>query len=308
MAKKKETVRFTKRAMIGLLFILGLSLLYWNYQYIGRDKVMKKLKKFLWTLLILVILSGVAFFFGWVQLVVPADAYGVMMSKTHGLDHTLIRAGEFRWVWYKLIPSNVEIQVFRLKNMLRPVRTDGTLPSGAEYAALAGSTADFSYQIEAMLSFSIKPESLVNLVSSKHITGQDDLDAFEETLADEIQVFALQRLRVYLDDELKVEELLASGSIAQLNYDIQKAFSHIESLSLVIHTPRFPDIKLYQEFRSLHQEYIARQKNYLHTEAIVQAETRISSYIRFDELSKIGELLTTYPILLQYLQLEATLK
>jgi hypothetical protein len=269
---------------------------------------MKTLKKFLWTLLILVILGGAAFFFGWAQLMVPADAYGVMMSKTHGLDPTLIRAGEFRWVWYKLIPSNVEIQVFRLKNMLRSVRTDGTLPSGAEYAVLAGSTADFSYQIEATLSFSIRPESLVNLVSSKHITGQDALDAFEETLADEIQAFALQRLRVYLDDELKMEELLASGSIVQLNSDIQKAFPHIESLSLVIHTPRFPDIKLYQEFRSLHQEYIARQKNYLHTEAGAQAETRISSYIRFDELSKIGELLSTYPILLQYLQLEATLK
>jgi hypothetical protein len=268
----------------------------------------KILKKFLWTLFILVVLSGVAFFLGWAQLTVPADAYGVMMSKTHGLDHTLIRAGDFRWVWYKLIPNNVEILVFRLKNILRPVRTDGALPSGTEYAALAGSTADFSYQIEATLSFSIKPESLIGLVSSKYITGQDGLGAFEEMRADEIQAFALQRLRVYLDDKLKVEELLASGSLAQLNYDIEKAFPDIESLSLIIHTPRFPDIKLYQEFRSLYQEYIARQKNYLHTEVSVQAETRIDSYIRFDELSKIGELLTTYPILLQYLQLEATLK
>ncbi|MDR1325048.1 MAG: hypothetical protein LBK00_03315 [Treponema sp.] len=269
---------------------------------------MKTLKKFLWTLLILAVLGGVVFFFGWAQLTVPADAYGVMISKTHGLDHTPIMAGEFRWVWYKLIPSNVEIQIFRLKNMFRPVRTDGTLPSGAEYAALAGSTADFSYQIEAALSFSIKPESLIDLVSSKHINGQDGLDAFEETLADEIQAFALQRLRVYLDNEPKVEELLASGSIAQLNYDIQRAFSNIESLSLIIHTPRFPDIKLYQEFRSLHQEYIAQQRNYLHTEAGTKAETQMSSNIRFDELARIGELLTTYPILLEYLQLEAALK
>ena len=269
---------------------------------------MKTLKKFLWMLLILVVLGGVVFFFGWAQLTVPTDAYGVMMSKTHGFDHTLIKAGEFRWVWYKLIPNNVEIQVFRLKNILRPVRTDGALPSGAEYAALAGSTADFSYKIEATLSFCIKPESLIDLVSGKHLTGQDALDAFEDMLADEIQAFALQRLRVYLDDELKVEELLASGSIAQLNYDIEQAFPDIESLSLIIHTPHFPDIKLYQEFRSLYQEYIARQKNYLHTEVSVQAETRIDSYIRFDELSKIGELLTTYPILLQYLQLEATMK
>ncbi|MDR2419583.1 MAG: hypothetical protein LBD79_11110 [Treponema sp.] len=269
---------------------------------------MKILKKFLWVLLILVVLGGAAFFFGWAQLTVPTDAYGVMMSKTHGLDHALIRAGEFRWVWYKLIPNNVEIQVFRLKNMLRPLRTNGTLPSSAEYAALAGSPVDFSYQIEATLSFSIKSESLINLVISRHIKGQDGLDAFEETLADEIQAFALQRLRVYLDDELKMEELLASGSIAQLNYDIQKAFPDIENLSLVIHTPRFPDLKLYQDFRSLYQEYIARQKDCLHTEVGVQAETRISSYIRFDELSRLGELLTTYPILLEYLQLEATLK
>jgi hypothetical protein len=269
---------------------------------------MKTLKKFLWMLFILVVLGGAAFFFGWAQLAVPADAYGVMMSKTHGLDNTLIRAGEFRWVWYKLIPRNVEIQVFRLKPILRPLKTNGTLPSGAEYADLAGSSADFSYQIEAVLAFSVKPASIISMVNDKHINGQDGLDAFTETLADEMQAFALQHLRAYLDDELKVEELIVSGSIAQLNNDIQKAFPDIENLSLVIYTPHFPDIKLYRELRTLYQEYIARQKDYLHTEVGEKAETRISSAIRLDELARIGELLTTYPVLLQYLQLEATLK
>jgi hypothetical protein len=269
---------------------------------------MKTSKKLIWTLLILIILGGAAFFFGWAQLTVPAGDYGVMISKTHGLDQTLIKSGEFRWVWYKLIPQNVKIQVFKIEKMVRPIRTEGALPSGEEYATLAGSTADFSYQVEATLSFNVKPESLISLVNGKQINEQAGLDAFEETLADEIRAFALQRLRICIDDVKKVEELQASGSIAQLNYDIQGAFPDIENLSLVMHTPRFPDITLYKEFRALHQEYIARQKDYLHTNASQQAETHIGSYIRFDELSKMGELLTTYPILLQYLQLELTLK
>jgi hypothetical protein len=269
---------------------------------------MKTLKKLMWTLLILIILGGVAFFLGWAQLMVPTGDYGVMISKTHGLDHTLIKAGEFRWVWYKLIPQNVKVQVFRIEKMVRLIRTEGTLPSGVEYATFAGSAADFSYQVEATLSFNIKPESLVGLVNGKHINEQASLDTFEETLADEVRAFALQRLRVWIDDVKKVEELQASGSIAQLNYDIQGAFPDIENLSLVMHTPRFPDITLYQEFRALHQEYIARQRDYLHTDASQQAETRIGSYLRFDELSRMGELLTTYPRLIQYLQLESALK
>jgi hypothetical protein len=268
---------------------------------------MKTTTKFLVTIVILLLLGGLVFFFGWAQLAVPVNAYGVMRSKTHGIDPAIIHAGEFRWVWFKLIPTNVEIQAFTIDQQTQAITMQDTLPSGAEYATFAGSGADFSYELNGTLAFSIKPQSLIKLMQERHINTQEDLNGFEAALADEVRMFALQRLRIYMEKKDKIEELLASASIAQLNTDISEAFPDIEHLALLMYTHGFPDLTLYHEYRSLYQEYIARQRDYLHTEAALQANSRISAYVRFDDLAKYGELLTKYPILLQFIELEASL-
>ncbi|MDR3302866.1 MAG: hypothetical protein LBS86_00455 [Treponema sp.] len=268
---------------------------------------MKIGKKILVTFITFLILGGAAFFFGWAQLFVPPYAYGVMRSKTHGIDPAIIQAGYFRWVWYKLIPTNVEIQNFTIDKQVRTLTTKETLPSGAEYATFAGSSAEFSYELNGTLSFNIKPESLISLVRERHINNQEDLDVFEATLADDIRLYAFQRLRIYMEDERRVEELIETASVAQLNSDITLTFPDIEQLSVLLYTRQFPDIALYREYRGLYQEYIARQRDYLHTEQALQANSRIGTYIRFDDLTKYGELLTKYPMLLQFMELEARL-
>jgi hypothetical protein len=260
------------------------------------------MKKFIAVMLI--ILGGAAFFLGWVQLTVPPGAYGVMRSKTHGLDPCIIQEGEFRWVWYKLIPTNVDIQVFTLPAISRSLKTREVLPSGNEYASFAGFSVDFSYDLSATLSFNIKPNALLSLMEDKNITDQEDLAAFAEILGEEVEAFALQRLRIYTEEEEKVGEIVTSGSLLQLNSDVEKAFPHIEHFSCLMHTAHFPDITLYRQFRSLYEGYVERQKAYMRTEKLLQPEIRMSSYIRLDELAKYGELLTKYPILLQYLSLE----
>jgi hypothetical protein len=268
---------------------------------------MKTAKKFLVAIVILLVLGGLAFFFGWAQLTLPVNAYGVMRSKTHGIDPAIIQAGAFRWVWFKLIPTNVEIQAFTLDKQTQVITMQDTLPSGAEYAAFAGSGVDFSYTLNGTLSFNIKPESLIRLMQEQHIDTQDDLNGFEGALANDIRMFALQRLRIYMEQKDKIEELLDSASIAQLNTDVSGTFPDIENLSLLLYTHEFPDLTLYHEYRTLYQEYIAYQRDYLHTEPALQANSRISAYIRFDDLAKYGELLTQYPILLQFIELEARL-
>jgi hypothetical protein len=250
----------------------------------------------------LTILGGAAFFFGWAQLRVPLGAYGIMRSKTHGIDPQVIQEGEFRWVWYKLIPTNVEIQTFTLDRISRSLKTKDTLPSGSDYASFAGLTVDFSYELSLLLSFNIKPNSLVSLVLTHTIRDQAALDAFEENLADQIKAFTLQRLRIYTEDTEKIAEILASASITQLQDDIQRAFPNIENFSCIIHTTHFPDVGLYHSVRSLYEDYVAKQGEYVRTE--LQPEARIGSHIRFEELAKYGELLTKYPILLQYLAIE----
>jgi hypothetical protein len=250
------------------------------------------------------IIGGTVFFLGWVQLMVPLDAYGILRSKTHGVDPQIIRSGEFRWVWYTLIPTNAKIQTFTLNQINRYWSMRDTLPSGKEYADFAGFTLDFSYHLYINLSFSLKPDSLVSLVETRHIQDQPDLEAYETTLGDQIETYTLQRLRFYARDQAKLEEMVDSGSIAAVNADILRVFPHIENLTCSIKTRDFPDISLYQQFKGLYSGYLARQQRYIQSAATLKPETRVQTQFRLDNLARYGELLTKYPILIQFLELE----
>jgi hypothetical protein len=262
------------------------------------------MKKFCITLCVLAVLGGAVFFAGWAQLNVPPGAYGVVRSKTHGVDTRLIRSGEFRWLWYKLIPTNVEIAVFRLEPARHSFGVKNTLPSGDTYAAFAGSSADFSWEISASLSFSVNPDSLAALVAGNTIDGQDALDAWEQNIAGQIGALVLRRLGSGETDPRQLEEILKTGSSAELDREIQGRFPGIRDFSCVFSAARFPDFALYNQIRLLYEDFIARQREYLSGGLDRQAENRIDGRMRFDELEHYGALLAKYPVLLDYLALE----
>ena len=267
------------------------------------------MKKFLFVLLVLIILGGAGFFFGWAQLRVPPGSYGVMRSKTHGLESQVIRDGEFRWFWYKLIPKNVEISVFTLEPVKYPIKNSGSLSSGQIYAALAGLDVDFSWEISGELSFTLRPEALPELVTRENISDDPGLRKAEENLAAKIGNFVFQRLKIYadMDDEAKMETIALTGSLPELDREIQSAFPEIENESCTLQVVRYPDYALYQSVKALYREYLAQQSAVLKTDTINEAEKRIQTRMRMDELSRYGELLTKYPILLQYMALEKDL-
>ncbi|MDR0450157.1 MAG: hypothetical protein LBH26_02715 [Treponema sp.] len=268
------------------------------------------MRKFFIILLVLLAAGGAAFFFGWAQLGVPPDSYGIMRSKTHGLDPRLIREGEFRWVWYKLIPTNVTIDVYKPGRVNRQLKFQGSLPSGELYTAFAASTGvpeirlDFSYEVSIDLAFSLKADSLVSLVRENNISGQAELEAFEENLARDIGAFVLRWLNNPDSSREEIPALLASGYSPRLEGEISGRFPYIENLSCRIGADRFPDFRLYRQLQGLYEEYVAKQREYLSGSSEGSPEKRIDSRFRLDELARYGELLTKYPVLLEYLNLE----
>jgi hypothetical protein len=262
------------------------------------------MKKFFIVLFFLIILGGAGFFFGWAQMQVPPGAYGVMRSKLYGVDPEVIRDGEFRWVWYKLIPTNVDIKTYTLKQISRPIGSSGRLPSGDVYASLAGIDADFSWEIAGEFSFSFRASSLPSLVERENLSGQEDLDALGETYAGLLEAFVTDRIRSLWADQTKTEALLLSASYPQLESTVAEMFPDIDKFNCRIQAVRYPDYALYQSVRGLYNEYIARQEATLGAGLTRNAESRIASRLRFDELAQYGELLTKYPVLLQYLALE----
>jgi hypothetical protein len=265
------------------------------------------MKRFFTLLFILIILGGTGFFFGWAQLSVPPGAYGVMRSKTHGVDPRIIREGEFRWVWYKLIPTNVKIAVFSPSKVSRIIRSSGSLPSGGVYASLAGLEADFSWEISGQFSFSVKGDALPSLAVSENIDSGEDLRNYENTLAGRIEAHVLNFIASSNEDSEdsgRMEALLASGSVPGLTESVNRAFPEIEGFTCLVKSSRYPDYALYRSLRSLYEDYLKQQELSFRSLLSGEAEGRALSRQRLDELAKYGELLTRYPILLQYLALE----
>jgi len=259
------------------------------------------MKKFLITLLLLIAICGAAFFFGWVQFSVPPGSYGVISSKTHGVDSELVRSGEFRWVWYKLIPTNVQIAVFRVEPVKFQVNFNSSLPSGESYASFAGLGTDFSWELKGEISFSIDPQALVSTASKHNLSNQEDLDAYLHGIALNIEVIILRILSSAETDSLRIERILAGSADAEMEKEVKSQFPEIRDFSFVIQSAKYPDFILYRQTRLLYEEFLAKQREYVTAAFGRRAENHIESQLHFDELERYGELLTKYPVLLEYL-------
>jgi len=259
------------------------------------------MRKFLITLLIILVLCGTAFFFGWVQFSVPPGSYGVINSKTHGVDPKLVRSGEFRWVWYKLLPTNVQIAIFRIEPVKFNVNFNSSLPSGDSYASFAGLGENFSWELKGEISFNLDPDSLVTVVSEHNLVSQEDLDAHLRDIATGIEVIILRVLSSAETDSLRLERILAGNADAEMEREIKSKFPQIRDFSFVIQSARYPDFILYRQVRLLYEEFLTKQREYVTAAFGRRAESHIESQFRFDELERYGELLTKYPVLLEYL-------
>ncbi|MDR2176646.1 MAG: hypothetical protein LBP20_01225 [Treponema sp.] len=262
------------------------------------------MRKFFIVVFILLALGGTVFFLGWVQLEVPPGSYGVLRSKTHGIDGALIREGDFRWVWFKLIPTNTHIQIYQPVWMERRINHRGVLPSADVYADFAAVDVDFGYEFDAVLSFHLDEDSLISFIREWDIQNQEELEARTASLAADIEAFVLRRLENLGDDGEELQRVLETGSSAALEEEVLSNFPQIRDFSCRIPVIRFPDLRLYEQLRQLYADYLTRQRDYMLAATDGRAERQITSRFRLDELAGYGELLTRYPVLLEYLKLE----
>ena len=262
------------------------------------------MKKFIGILLVIVILGLGAggFFLGWVQWRIPPGSYGVVRSKFFGVEDQLVQEGQFRWLWYKLIPTNVEITVFTPSLVVRQIHASGMLPSGDVYGSFADLNLDFSYEISGVYSFMIKSSALLSLIKNQGINSQEALVGYEKTVADAIDAFIMQQFRNSSMGNL--ETIFASGTMESIDDAILAAFEDIENFSSTLRIIQNPDLELYQSVREHYSSYVARQYAILEEELQGSIKQDLDFKFRLEELANYGELLTKYPILLEYLALE----
>jgi len=241
--------------------------------------------------------------FGWAQLGIPPDGYGVIRSKSHGLYPHLVQPGEFKWIWYKVIPTNTETTVLRLNLVTHEFSAENVLPSGKIYSTFAGIDGDFSWNIKAVISFSISPDAIIPLFEANTINSQEDLTRYEKDIAGKIEGLILQRIEQE-ENAAHFEELLKDGENPWFEKEILNQFPVLHNFSFTVKSAKYPDFALYRQVKALFEDYITLQKDYISSNNQEKAKKRIDLMIRFDELELYGALLTKYPILLDYMKVE----
>jgi len=262
------------------------------------------MKKFFFTLFILLVVGCIVFIAGWAQYKVPQGSYGVINSKTHGIDPQPIKSGEFRWLWYKLIPSNVIISVFNLDPVKFDINFNSTLPSGDIYAAFAGLSAHFSWELRATVSFSINPDMLTSFVSRYNIKDQAEYETRLQDMAKNIENQILSVFSSGETDNVRLENVMSGKNDAELEREIMGTYPEIRDFTFTVQSAKFPDFILYKEVRLLYEDYLKKQRESVTASFSRRAENHIASQLHFEELERYGELLTKYPVLLEYLALE----
>src|SRR6056297_3206225 len=96
-------------------------------------------------LILLILIGGAAFYFGWIQFQLDEHTYGVVFSKTSGYEEEVLRPGEFNWRWEALIPTNMTLHEIEVLPRSVDLEKSGSLPSGSIYAQAVEASTDFKY-------------------------------------------------------------------------------------------------------------------------------------------------------------------
>ena len=260
------------------------------------------MKKFIAFFIILLAAAGAVFYFGWIQFAVPADKYGIMVSKTGGVYPHVIQRGTFAWRPERLLPTNARLFLFSAEPVQTTQIIEGELPSARLYSEwmkiVAASAdvnkekaADFSYSAEFTVAAAVRAESLAALYMRGAITDQDSLEAFLKQKSHEAARLACQALieKKSIDDAF----------IAELS--LQSAFSDVVIAALYEEYSRIPDMELYALARESHNGYRNQVNTALSALAQEHAYSSMKSSAAMEQLEKFGELMQKYPSLLELL-------
>ncbi len=264
------------------------------------------MKKLLLILFLLIIVGGVAFYFGWVQFKVPPGHYGIMITKTGGVEKEVIEPGDFVWRWEALLPTNLELRVFSPDSVTKNISLSGELPSGSTYAEFYETEAEFDYKVDIAVTFTIKSEQLPTLVDERDLKPEE-VDSFYTQVSE---------YAAGLSSTLFREKAGSSGFVSALNFDfasfeedllgqLRSRYPEIEFIQARAKSVEIPDIELYMTVRENYFDIMDVRHSIFTERTRRTTEDEIDEIEQVEILREYGKLLSEYPILLKYLALQA---
>lgn len=264
------------------------------------------MKKFLFILLILVLLAGTGFGFGYVPLRLDPGERGLMFSKTSGWHPEVFEAGTFAWAWQLLIPTNATLYIF--EEVVRDLRveSDSLLPSAQLYAEYVDGPADFRQRFSLRISYRADAAALQRAVPQG--LRPEQLEDWYSRRDDQLETQAIRIATLALEDataEAGGSPLTADRLSETLMGRLQERNPELEFLSVVVDTLEIPDLLLYREARETYLAVQDARREALVSAAQDLAATRAASDQRIENLQRYGEVLSSFPVLLDYLEIAA---
>ena len=262
------------------------------------------MKRLLVALFVLVVIAAAVFFFGWVQFQIPPDAHGVIFTKTNGWEGEVVDPGTFVWRWQRLLPTNLTLYVFDLQPHRTQVSLSGSLPSAETFEAILGTSASFSYQLDLTVVSRIRPEELPFLAEVEALRPEG-MDAYYDSVDARITQIATDTILAILQNTPETLSLGTSYSLIADNVlqALSQELPEIEVQSVSPTRLRLPDMELYTAARSLSDDLVAARADALAEAARQSAAAQQETDRQLLMLERYGDILTRYPVLLDYFRL-----
>ncbi len=256
-----------------------------------------KVKRFFANIILLAIVAAVVFFIGWISFYVKPGQFAVMTSKTGGLLPQPVKYGEFLWRWERLLPTNVDLEGYDVKEHEFVQIVSGSLPSADVYKTMLNPKPDFSYSFTVRTVFSVDPEKVVDLI--KRGDFENNPGSLEEYLRTK-SVLASSLVAEYLIETgngggLLKPSVLSDSQIRQAISGRLGDFDGLEIGTVEITSCRIPDLDLYEKAKESYGTYISDLNSIIKDMAGGQAESIMQLENSMKQLEQFANLLEKYP-------------
>ena len=262
------------------------------------------MKKFIFWLIFLIIIAGVVGYFGWIR--VPEYIVALGFSTITGYDTAFMESGKINWRWQKLIPKCYVLKMYPLDTESTEISVSQGLPSGDLYASEMAGSPDFSFSVKYAVTYKIKEDSLYGMATSGAI-GDGGLEAFYALVKEKIQNAAAsllsEEMAKAVDGSTFSQKAMEDGVKAK----IQSQLADVDILNFETVEAKYPDVELYKAAKAKYMENLAKKQEAEAQQQEITAQQEkakedMNAKIeqRIELLKKYGELLTQYPILIEY--------
>ena len=260
------------------------------------------MKKFLISLLLIIIFAGAVFFIGWGQFAVPAGSYGVMVSKTSGISQKTIVPGEFCWFWERLLPTNTSMRIFSIIPVTRTTTISGELPSADIYSPMLEGSPNFSYKFSVQTELMMKSNYLPNFVRRTDAKENEQLQEYLNQQGDLIAQEVIQYiLSKSLDNANNLMLLATDTEELKTGINADSKFKDLEISNITVKTAQMPDTELYNIAKASYAEFQEKVKQSLAELTKNQSTITANDYLQIERFARWGKILQEYPILIDFL-------